>query len=246
MLAAILLRLRTPPCGESPLAPCRSDGVRFDTISSDLMPLHVTAQSIVPHDPLRRSAECGYARRMQTTDLITAEELERMGRSGFQYELVRGRLVQMNPPNHEHGRVAVEVAAALLQFVRTDRLGSVVVESGYTLARNPDVVRGPDVSFVRKGRSDYPPVRGFYIGAPDLAVEVRSPDDSVAELLAKAAEYLAAGTELVWIIDPIETTVHVLSSGAGAVTLGPGDALSGGTTVPGFTLSIGALFAPGV
>jgi Uma2 family endonuclease len=180
---------------------------------------------------------------MQTSQLVTAEELVRMGRAGFSYELIGGRLVRMNPPNHEHGRIALDLGAELRQFVRANDLGHVVVESGYTLTRNPDTVRGPDVSFVRKGRPNYPPASGFFVGSPDLAVEVRSPDDTIAELLDMAAEYLGAGTELVWIVDPADATVRVLRRDAAMVTLGVNDVLDGAAVVPGFQLPLGELFA---
>jgi Uma2 family endonuclease len=180
---------------------------------------------------------------MHSSQLVTAEDLERMGRAGFSFELVGGRLVRMNPPNHEHGRIALDLGAELRRVVRASDLGHVVVESGYTLTRNPDTVRGPDVSFVRKGRPNYPPTSGFFAGAPDLAVEVRSPDDTIAQLLGKAAEYLDAGAELVWIVDPEDATVRVLRRGAAMVTLGANDVLDGATTVPGFQLPLNELFA---
>jgi Uma2 family endonuclease len=181
---------------------------------------------------------------MQTSELVTAEQLERMGRPAFQFELVRGRLVRMNPPNADHGRIAALLAARLLTFVEPLRLGTVMVETGYTLSRNPDSVRGPDVSFVRSGRVGFPARRGFVPGAPDLAVEVRSPDDTIPDLLAKAAEYVAAGAELVWIVDPDDATVRVVRRDSGPVTLGVRDMLDGGSTVPGFSLSLTDLFNP--
>lgn len=165
-----------------------------------------------------------------------------MGRAAFQFELVQGHLVRMNPANHEHGRLVVVLATALENFVRPRDMGSVLVESGYTLGRDPDTVRGPDVSFVRKGRPNYPPRRGFFGGPPDLAVEVRSPDDTVPELLAKADEYLKVGAELVWIVDPDDATVRVLQHGARSVTLGARGILDGGTTVPGLSLPLAELF----
>ena len=200
--------------------------------------------AIVSREPLRQSVGRAYARRMHSSQLVTAEDLERTGRAGFSYELVGGRLVRVNPPNHEHGRIALDLGAELRRVVRANDLGHVVVESGYTLTRNPDTVRGPDVSFVRKGRPNYPPASAFFVGSPDLAVEVRSPDDTIAELLGKAAEYLDAGAELVWIVDPEDATVRVLRRGAAMVTLGANDVLEGATTVPGFQLPLGELFAP--
>ena len=163
-------------------------------------------------------------------------------RAGFQYELVRDRLVRTNPPNQEHDHITVLLATALQNFVRPLSLGRVLVEPGYTLTLNPDSVRGPDVSFVRSGRSDYPPRRGFYVGAPDLAVEVRSPDDSIAGLLEKANEYHRAGTELVWIIDPEDHTARVLRHDGTDVTFRIGDSLDGEAVLPGFVLTLDEVF----
>jgi Uma2 family endonuclease len=73
-----------------------------------------------------------------------------------------------------------------------------VAETGFTLQRNPDTVRAPDVSFVCRERDAAPRSRrGFVPGAPDLAIEIRSPDNTLAELATKAAEYLEAGARLV-------------------------------------------------
>ena len=179
---------------------------------------------------------------METTILVTAEELAAMGRDAFQFELVRGRMVRMNPPNPDHGEVSLTIGSAVRAHVRRHRLGRVFVESGFTLELNPDTVRGPDVSFVR---SDHPSIgsrTGFMRGAPTLAVEVKSPDDTRSALAAKAAEYLAAGTELVWIVNPETETVTVLAPSQPPQDLHMGETLDGGTTLPGFSLPLSEVF----
>jgi Uma2 family endonuclease len=75
-----------------------------------------------------------------------------------------------------------------LAFAQARALGTVQVESGFTLSRDPDTVRGPDVRFVRRERLTSPPRRGFLAGAPDLAVEVSSPDDPMQDLFGKAED----------------------------------------------------------
>ena len=151
---------------------------------------------------------------MATHQLVTAEELERMGTRNGNYELVRGQLVPVSQPGAEHGELAARIAAALLAFVRPRKLGTVYVETGYILFRGPDTVRGPDVSFLPlhraaavRGR------RGFVPNGPDLAVEIRSQDNTFAELSDKAQEYLEAGTRLVWVVDPPSQTVRVHEPG---------------------------------
>ena len=177
---------------------------------------------------------------MDTNGLITADELSRMP-GGNEFELVDGRLVRVNPNNWNHARLAVRIGARLLAFVEPRNLGTVMVAAGHTLRRNPDTVRGPDVSFVHRGRTEHLPNRGFFPGAPDLAVEVVSPDNTMPELLAKAAEYIAAGTAVVWIVDPDAQAACVITA-EGATTVAEQGTLDAGATLPGFTLPLGELF----
>lgn len=181
--------------------------------------------------------------RMATADLITAEAFLRMGEHGRWTELERGVVVPVNPPGHEHGRIQAILAARLLAFVDARALGTVVVESGFTLSRNPDTVRGPDVSFVRRDRVGAAPRHGYVEGAPDLAVEVRSPDDRMPALFEKAGEYLRSGALLVWVVDPESEVVYALRPGQERVALTGADALDGGEVLPGFTLPLVELFA---
>jgi Uma2 family endonuclease len=181
---------------------------------------------------------------MAVPHLVTAEELERMGEDA-RYELVRGELVPVSPPGGEHGEFAAWLAAALIAFVRPRRLGTVYVETGFILSRRPDTVRGPDVAFVTRERraSLGGRIRGYIPGAPDLAIEIRSPEDTLAELSAKAADYLRAGTRFVWVVDPVAQTVQVHRFGEPAFTIQAGASLDGKDPLPGFTLPLNELFA---
>lgn len=182
---------------------------------------------------------------MAKHQLVTAEELERMGEQDFGYELVRGELVPLSPAGDEHGALAALIAGALTAFVRPRRLGVVHVEAGYILARSPDTVRGPDVAFVSKVRraAQGSRRRGFIPGAPDLAVEIRSADATLAELSAKAQEYLDAGARLVWVVDPPSQTVRVHEPGREPQVLTMGAVLDGGEVLPGFALPLEELFS---
>jgi Uma2 family endonuclease len=118
------------------------------------------------------------------------------------------------------------------------------VETGYVLASDPDTVRGPDVSFVSARRLTTGARRGPYlVGAPDLAVEVRSPGDGRREVAAKAAEYLAAGGRAVWVIDPGRQTVTTHLPGHPPKTLGCHETLHGDPYLPGLRLPVADLFA---
>lgn len=180
---------------------------------------------------------------MAAHQLVTAKELERMGHQDSGYELVRGELVPVSPPGGEHGELATRIAAALYGFAQARRLGTVYVETGYVLFRDPDTVRGPDVSFLSRDRAaTVRDRRGFVPGAPDVAIEIRSPDSTLAELTAKAQEYLDAGARLVWIVDPPSQSVHVYQAGHAPRVLSMGVVLEGREVLPGFTLPLAELF----
>jgi Uma2 family endonuclease len=118
-----------------------------------------------------------------------------------------------------------------------------MVESGFTLARNPDTVRGPDVSFVRQDRIPYEGLpKGFWQGAPDLAVEVISPDDRGASLRTKISDYLVRGVVLVVVIDPDKENVTVHRRLAAPVVLCSGDELNLEDVVEGFRCPVGEIF----
>lgn len=180
---------------------------------------------------------------MVTRHLVTADQLERMGREDL--ELVRGELVPvMTPAGEQHGTLAAFLTAELWSFVRAHNLGRVYVEVGYKLFSNPDTVRGPDVSFVSRTRAAAPPRRrGFIHGVPDLAIEIASTDKPMAELTTKAGEYLTAGTRVVWLVDPETRRVHAHRPGQPVLTLSDRDVLEGGDLLPGFALHLSRLFA---
>jgi Uma2 family endonuclease len=176
---------------------------------------------------------------MSITKLMTAEELEQLPDDGQRYELVRGELIRMCPVNFEHLEVTNLIAFYLTSWALPEERGTVGGEGGFVLEREPDTVRAPDVVFVSADRAPQGEARRHFANlAPDLAVEVRSPSESLSCLVAKAEEYLAAGTRLVWIFDPSSKRVHVRIAGGKATAPGPDDVLDGGDVLPGFALPI--------
>jgi Uma2 family endonuclease len=174
--------------------------------------------------------------------ITTAEELLRAQDLG-RCELVRGELRMMIPPGAEHGRVAMGLGWRITDHVKAHDLGTVfAAETGFLLARDPDTVRAPDVAFVREDRPAAPP-RGYYPGAPDLAVEVLSPDDRPGYVREKVAEWLEAGALAVWVVDPKERTLTVHEPGQAACTLDETGTVWGGATLPGFELAVRDVFA---
>src|SRR5436309_542072 len=110
--------------------------------------------------------------------LVTADDLLRMPDDGFRYELVQGEVRRMSPAGFHHGRLIMNIATPLDQHVRSQKLGTVcAAETGFLLTTDPDTVRAADVAFVRQERIDHvSEPEGYWPGAPDLAVEVVSPN----------------------------------------------------------------------
>ena len=123
------------------------------------------------------------------------------------------------------------------------RLGRLYTELGCILRRNPDRVRAPDLCFIRSER--IPPEgepRGFWEIAPDLVVEVISPNDTPAEIQLKVREWIEAGVRLVWIVYPDTWTISVVRSLLDRVELTADDILDGGDVLPGFSCRVAELF----
>ena len=171
--------------------------------------------------------------------VLTADELFRLPNDGWRYELVEGELRRMSPAGYEHGLIVNRISARLFTYVERHRLGQVpAAETGFTISRNPDTVLAPDVAFVRAERAA--DTRGFFAGAPDVAIEVVSPSDRSSEVAAKMRAYLRAGTHAVVIVDPQVRIVEVhRASGRTAVT----GVLTLEEELPGWSIPLDEIFA---
>ena len=180
-----------------------------------------------------------------TTTLITADELLAMPDDGFhRHELVRGELITMAPAGGEHGAIGSRADRRIGNFVEQNDLGVVFnSDTGFIVSTDPDTVRAPDVSFMRKERipADGIP-KGFIPGAPDLAVEVISPSDSYTEVAEKVAQLLEAGTQLVVLIDPRTRTIALHHQSGAIDRLTEADILTLGDLIPGFECPVAELF----
>ncbi|CAN5269089.1 Uma2 family endonuclease [soil metagenome] len=176
---------------------------------------------------------------------VTAEELLRMPDDGFRYELVGGELRKMTPAGNIHGRVAMNFGTSLNNHVKAYDLGVVyAAETGFKLAGDPDTVRAPDVAFVARERlKAVGEVEGFWLGAPDLAVEVISPGDSYIEVEEKVFDWLEAGTKIVVVVNPRKRSATVYRSLVNITVLTETDVLDGEEVLPGFRLAVQEIFA---
>ena len=177
------------------------------------------------------------------TKLVTAEELIEMPDDGYRYELIRGELIRMAPPGFRHGRMALHLARHLANHAEAQNLGVATAETGFTLGTDPDTVRAPDASFISRERLDeIGETDGYWPGAPDLAVEVISPNDRYTDVEAKVSEWLDAGTRMVIVVNPRRRSVRVHHSPTEVVDLVEGDTIDGGDVVPGWSMAVSGLF----
>ena len=180
-----------------------------------------------------------------TTRPITADELLAMPDDGCHYELVDGKLIKMAPAGRIHGRFGGYFVGSLWRHVTTHRLGEVsAAETGFRLSSNPDTVLAPDAAFISNSRIEQNVVEdGFWEIAPDLAVEVMSPNDTYAAAETKALRWLDAGCLAVVVADPRRRRVRVYRPAADVVTLTENDILEIDDVVPGWKLPLRELFA---
>ena len=177
--------------------------------------------------------------------LMTAEEYWLLPDQGQPTELVRGRIVTMNMPAPRHGEICANTVYIVRSHLDTNDVGRVVSnDSGVVTERDPDTVRGGDVGFysykrVSKGR--LPP--GYLTVSPDVVFEVRSPGDRWREILAKVAEYLAAGVLRVCVLDQQTETITVYSPDEPEVKLTRDQELVLPDILPGFGVRVDRFFA---
>jgi Uma2 family endonuclease len=173
----------------------------------------------------------------------TAEALLHMPDDGMHHELVAGELLVMAPPGFEHGRVALTAGALLGSHAHATRAGVALGEAGFILATDPDTVRAPDAAFVCQERADaIGRTFKYWPEAPDLAVEVVSPNDRPREVQSKAREWVDAGAAAVLVLDPRTRSATVYRQGGNVTTHADGE-LDLSDAVPGWRVAVADFFA---
>ena len=180
-----------------------------------------------------------------STALMTAEELLQLPDDDLRHELINGELITMPPPGFPHGRTGARLMAPLALFVWDHELGEVFNEVGYKLTSNPDTVLEPDVSFISKERLDQAKdTKGYWLGPPDIAVEVLSPSDSRPKTRQRVLQWLGFGAKQVWIANPKDSTVTIHHSPTDSKTFSGSDCLEADDILPGFRVSLERIFGP--
>jgi Uma2 family endonuclease len=182
--------------------------------------------------------------------LLTPRDFECMVEAGrldddTAYELVQGEVLALSPASHYHAQICVFISAVLLRFAL--QIGAIVLSesAGYVVGADRQQVRSPDVSLITRERAAILPAgHAFGTEAPDLAVEVLSPEqhgESYAR--PKVAEYLAAGGRVVWLVDPDSRTVRVYERGASEYSIYPAESeITLDAIAPGFSATVSTFF----
>ncbi len=179
---------------------------------------------------------------MVATRHVTIEEFAATPRDG-QWELIDGEPTEVNPASFRSVWIAGELYSRIREHVRKNDLGrAVAYGAGFILFEDRAIVRSPDVAFISRDRLPTM-IEGFVPLAPDLAVEVLSPSDRRADVLAKIAMYLQAGVRLVWLVDPDPKTVTVFAENQPVSVICSDGMLDGGEVLPGFTVAVSDIFA---
>ena len=161
--------------------------------------------------------------------------------AGSRMELSEGELEMFPPPRRRHTLTMARLFRALDALVADRGLGEVAPsEAGYVL--DGQTFRCPDVSFIRAERLASANLDGWVEGAPDLAVEVISPSETVKEMSEKRQQFLKAGSHEVWLIFPENRTAEIYTHDGRYRALKADDVLECPALLPGFVLRLGDLF----
>ena len=150
----------------------------------------------------------------------------------------------MSPAGNEHGWIAGRIFKRLATHVEDFNLGrAYAAETGFKITSSPDTVLAPDACFVSHERlATVESTRAYLPLAPDLVVEVVSPNDKSSEVEAKAEEWLKAGTDIVLVADPINLTIRVYQEGSKIRLLRAGDTFEAGEVCGNWTLTVKEAF----
>ena len=178
-----------------------------------------------------------------TSRLVTGAELLAMGDIGS-CELIDGVIIKMSPAGGLHGFIELTLALLVGGFIKEREVGFCMVgEVGIYIRHEPDRIRGADLAVWSYAKLPDGPPAGFVEVAPDLIVEILSPNDRWTDMRQKIDDYFSIGVDTLWIVDPDEETVFVYRTASQRTALRRGDTLAGTGPLTGFALPVSELFA---
>ncbi len=155
-----------------------------------------------------------------------------------------GEIIIMPPTGGETGRRNASLIGRFIIWNEQTKLGQVFDSStGYKLPNKAN--RSPDVSWIKQERWDSltsEQREKFIPLAPDFALELLSPSDSLVNVRAKMREYLDNGVNLSWLINPKAKQVEIYRLGRDVELLDSPQSISGEDILPNFTLDLTDIF----
>ena len=178
---------------------------------------------------------------MATITRLTFEEFQRLPeQEGYSYELDEGKLLMEPSPALKHNLIRQHITLELMQFVEARGLGVVVQEMDFRLGRS--TVRKPDVAFIAADRlADVDFDRSPVDGAPTLAIEVVSPSNRAEDMARKIEQYLATGSQSVWVFYSTLRMVEIHSE-QGVHRVREPELVTEERLLPGWSLSLTYVF----
>lgn len=181
------------------------------------------------------------------TDRMTADEFFRWinlpENRDLHVELERGVVIEMPPPGKFHGFVCGNIAGILRDYaIRRGRGYVCTNDAGLIVERDPDTVRGPDVTFYDDNQTADTMDRQFAERPPELAVEVMSPNDRLNRTLLRISQMLDLGVRMVWVVDPETRDVSVYRPGQAHCLVAADQELNGDDALPEFRCLVSQFF----
>ncbi|HTL31360.1 MAG TPA: Uma2 family endonuclease [Tepidisphaeraceae bacterium] len=181
---------------------------------------------------------------MSTKTLISIAEFDRLEPPvELRYELDEGELLEMVKPRYQpHNRIVMKITGALLAYLGKNPIGEVLT-SDNLFVLGPNTKRIPDLSFMTTDRVRQIQPDKDIEGAPDLAIEVLSPSDTVTAMRRKVKQYFAAGSRAVWLVYPESREIEIRNTAAGpSRVLSENDTIEAPELLPGFSAKVASFF----
>ncbi len=157
-------------------------------------------------------------------------------------ELIDGKVVHLMPPLLDHALYSGNVLFALQSFNRRHKLGQVFTEGSFRIKNNPEKVRAPDLCFISNEELENKRLDSYLDGAPTLAIEIVSKNDTLSKTRTKVDEFLEAGSKVAWIIHPKQKCVFVRTPEEPEMKYIIGQSIPGGDILPGFEFPVAEIF----
>ncbi len=168
---------------------------------------------------------------------FTPEDVLRLEEDGL-YELINGRLVEKAMSSLANKTAAI-IGARLFNYLELNEAGDLYNEQTFKcFPTDPSGIRRPDLAVIVKDRLSGVEEEGHVTVAPDLAVEVISPNDTIDELEEKIEEYFSAGVKIVWAVNPKFRWVHVHRQGVPLAEFREMSTLTAEPVLPGFSILV--------